>query len=67
MRTLVYIEVESLDVLDEVLGTAVDDNAVEKYAVLTVDGAPILYEQGQDSAPEYLSAMALSCLGITEI
>jgi len=67
MRYLVYIECESLDTLDDILGSAVDNYTVEKYATLTIDGAPILYEEGQDSAPEYLSAMAMACCGITEL
>jgi len=66
MRLLVYIEIESLGALDEILGAGVDSGIVDKYAALTVDGAPILYQDDQDSAPEYLSAMALSCCGITE-
>jgi len=66
MRVLVYVEIGSLEALDDILGDAVDNSTVEKYAALTVDGAPILYEQGQDSAPEYLSTMAMACCGVTE-
>ena len=66
MRLLVYVEIESIEALDNILDPAVSGNTVHKYAVLTVDGAPILYEEGQDSAPEYLSVMAMGCCGITE-
>ena len=66
MRYLFYIECGSLDALDEIFDAGLSNNTIEKYAALTVDGAPILYEQGSDSAVEYLNAMGLSCCGITE-
>jgi hypothetical protein len=52
--------------LDETLGLGVDQGIIEKYAALTVDGSPIVYEIGQDSIPEVLSGMAIRCAGITE-
>jgi hypothetical protein len=66
MKILVYVECGSLDDLDETLGGGVDDGTIEKYAALTVDGAPIAYEAGQDSAPDFLSGMAIRCAGITD-
>jgi hypothetical protein len=66
MRVLVYVECGSLDDLDKTLGLGVDEGTIEKYAALTVDGSPIVYEIGQDSAPESLSGMAIRCAGITE-
>jgi hypothetical protein len=66
MKILVYVECGSLDDLDETLGRGVDDGTIEKYAALTVDGSPIAYEAGQDSAPDFLSGMAIRCAGITE-
>jgi len=67
MRFLVYIEAGSIDAIDNAIGSAVDSNDVEKYAVLTVDGAPILYDKAVDSASDSLNAMSVSCCGITEI
>lgn len=65
MKILAYIEIGSIDALDDILGAAVDNGTVEKYAVLTVDGAPIMYEEGQDSASDYLNSMAMACCGVT--
>jgi hypothetical protein len=66
MRVLLYVECESLEDIDETLGHGVDSSRIEKYAVLTIDGSPIAYEIGQDSAPDFLSGMAIRCAGITE-
>jgi hypothetical protein len=66
MKVLVYVECGSIDDLDETLGHGVDSSRIEKYAVLTIDGSPIAYEIGQDSAPDFLSGMAIRCAGITE-
>jgi len=66
MKILVYVECGSLDDLDEALGPGVDQGTIEKYAALTIDGAPLAYEMGQDSAPEFLSGMAIRCAGITD-
>ena len=66
MRVLLYVECESLEDLDETLGHGVDSSRIEKYAALTIDGSPIAYEIGQDSAPDFLSGMAIRCAGITE-
>jgi hypothetical protein len=65
MKMIVYVECGSLDTLDNLLGQGVDDNTVEKYAVLTIDGAPLVYEAGQDSAHDYLNEMSLKCMGVT--
>jgi len=66
MRVLLYVECGSIDDLDETLGQGVDSGRIEKYAALTIDGSPIAYEIGQDSAPDFLSGMAIRCAGITE-
>lgn len=66
MRYIVYVEAPSIDSIDEALGSAVDNLDIEKYAVLTENGAPILYEEGQDSAWQWMQSMAVACLGITE-
>jgi hypothetical protein len=66
MKVLLYVECESLEDLDETLGHGVDSSRIEKYAVLTIDGSTIAYEIGQDSAPDFLSGMAIRCAGITE-
>ena len=62
---LVYVECGSLDTLDNLLGQGVDDNTVEKYAVLTIDGAPLVYEAGQDPAHDDINEMSLKCMGVT--
>lgn len=65
MKILAYIEIGSIDALDDILGAAIDNGTAEKYAVLTVDGAPIMYEAEQDSAADYLNSMAMACCGVT--
>jgi len=65
MKILIYMEIGSIETLDEILGPAVDSHAVDKYAILTVDGAPLMYEKDQDSAADYLNEMAISCFGVT--
>ena len=67
MRFLVYIEAGSIDAIDDALGYAVDSNDVDKYGTLTIDGDPLLYERGTDSAWDSLNAMAAACGGVTEI
>ena len=66
MKILVYVECGSLDDLDQTLGEGVESGIIEKYAALTVDGAPIVYDSGSDSAPDFLSGMAIRCAGVTE-
>jgi len=66
MKILVYVECSSLDDLDDTLGLGVDQGTIDKYAALTIDGAPLAYLIGQDSAPEFLSGMAIRCAGITD-
>jgi hypothetical protein len=66
MKIIVYVECGSIDDIDNALGQAVDDRTVQKYAVLTVDGAPILYYESGDSDSEYLNSMGMSCCGLTE-
>jgi len=66
MRVLIYAEIDTPSTLDDLLGQGVDDGRVEKYALLTIDGAPVIYECMQDSAPDYLNGLALRCGGITE-
>ena len=66
MKVLIYADIGNIDTIDTLLGAGVDDNIVDKYAVLTIDGSPVIYEHGQDSAHEELSGMAIRCAGITE-
>ena len=66
MRVLIYADIDSPDTLDDLFGAGLDDGRIDKYALLTIDGAPVLYEDGQDSAPDFLSGMAIRCGGITE-
>jgi hypothetical protein len=66
MKLLVYVECGNIGDIDDALGPSIDGGLIEKYAVITVDGAPILYDSGQDSAADYLSAMGMTCAGATE-
>jgi hypothetical protein len=64
-RYLVYIDCEGIDVIEEALG-GLDNGAIEEYFTLTEDGAPIVFEDGQVSSPEFCNGLALRCAGITE-
>lgn len=66
MKTLIYAEVGDLATIDDLLGRGVDAGTVETYAVVTVDGAPVLY--APDVAPNYdrLNEMGTACMGVTE-
>ncbi len=63
-RMLVFIE-GSIDALDEVLGDAIDRSMVEEYAVLTLDGLPRKYLDGETSDPSWYNTMAQRCAGVT--
>jgi hypothetical protein len=64
-RMLVFIDAGSIEVLDEVLGNAVDCAVVEEYAVLTLDGVPRRYLDGETSDPDWYNTMAQRCAGAT--
>lgn len=62
---LIYVECGSIDNVINTLGEGIDTGEIEKYAVITDNGAPVTYERGEDSAWDYLSAMAKKCEGVT--
>jgi hypothetical protein len=64
-RMLVFIDAGSIEVLDEVLGNAVDCAVVEEYAVLTYDGIPRHYLDGETSDPQWYNDMAQRCAKVT--
>ena len=61
------VEAKSIDAIDDFVGFGMDLLQIQKYAVLTEDGAPILYDESSEPASEKINAMAASCCGITEI
>lgn len=65
MKVLLYVECGKIGDIDDSLGASVDGGLIEKYAVLTVNGVPVIYEKNQDSAHEYLTEIALNCKGLT--
>ena len=67
MKLLVYIECGNLDSVDDVLGNGIDSGLIDKYATVTIDGAPVLYDESMDSAAEYLSEMGVKAMGVTEV
>jgi len=67
MKVLVYIECGNLDSVDDVLGTGIDSGLIDKYATITIDGAPVLYDDSTDSASEYLTEMGVKAMGVTEV
>jgi hypothetical protein len=65
-RFLVYIDVDSLDTIGDLLGVGVDDGTIDEFYTLTEDGEPILFEDGEVSCPEFCNGLAIRCAGITE-
>ena len=65
-RFLIYIDVEDLSIIDDLLAPGVDDYSINEYFTLTEDGAPIVFEHGMVSDPEFCNGLALRCAGITE-
>ena len=64
-RFLVYVDADSLDVIDEAF-QQVDPGYVDEYFTLTVDGAPIVFDDHMVSDPDKCNGLALRCAGITE-
>jgi hypothetical protein len=65
-RYLVYIDAADMAAIDEVLSSGLDNCSIDEYYTLTEDGAPIVFEDGQVSSPEFCNGLALRCAGITE-
>jgi hypothetical protein len=64
-RFLVYVDVDSADVIDEAF-QQVDAGYVEEYFTLTKDGKPIVFDDHMVSNPDKCNDMAIRCAGITE-
>jgi hypothetical protein len=65
-RYLVYIDCSGIDVIGDCLGVGVDNYSIDEFYTLTEDGAPIVFEDGDVSSPEFCNGLALRCAGITE-
>ena len=55
-----------MDVIGDCLGVGLDNNSIDEFYTLTEDGAPIVFEYGDVSSPEFCNGLALRCAGITE-
>jgi hypothetical protein len=65
-RYLVYMDISDLSLLDDALAPLIDNHSIDEYYALTEDGAPIVFEPGMVSAPDFCNGLALRCAGITE-
>jgi hypothetical protein len=65
-RFLVYIDADNLHTVGDLLSVGVDNGTIDEFFTLTEDGAPIVFEDGMVSAPDFCNGMALRCAGITE-
>jgi len=65
-RYLVFIDCGTISQIDDALGAGVDSGVIDHYAVITENGAPILYDQSGDPASDYLNTMGAACMGVTE-
>lgn len=64
-RFLVYVDADSLDVIDEAF-QQIDVGYVDEYFTLTQDGSPIVFDDHMVSNPDRCNGMAIRCAGITE-
>ena len=64
-RYLIYVDGD-LSAIGDKLGELVDGGLVDEFYTLTEDGAPIVFEDGDVSSPEFCNGPALRCAGITE-
>lgn len=65
-KYLIYVDAANKAVIDDAFEKALDSLDVEEYYTLTEDGAPILFEPGMVSSPEFCNGLAIRCAGITE-
>lgn len=65
-RFLVYVDAESISVIDEALGSTLDKGAIEEYVTLTENGSPIVFDDTMVSNPDWCNGAAIRCAGITE-
>lgn len=65
-RYLVYIDCDDISTIGDCLGVGVDNHSIDEFYTLTEDGAPILFEDGEVSCPEFCNGLAMRCAGITE-
>jgi hypothetical protein len=64
-RYLIYVDGDLSKISDK-LGELVDSGDVDEYFTLTEDGAPIVFEPGMVSDPDFCNGLAIRCAGITE-
>lgn len=65
-KFLVFIECSDIRNIDLSLDSGVDSGIIDHYAVITENGAPIIYDQSIDPAADFLNSMGLACMGLTE-
>jgi len=65
-RYLVYIDCADKSVIDDAFENGLDNGNIDEYYTLTEDGAPIVFEDGMVSAPDFCNGLAIRCAGITE-
>lgn len=65
-KYLVFIDCGTISKIDDALGAGVDSGIIDHYAVITENGAPILYDELTDPAADFLNSMGAACMGITE-
>jgi hypothetical protein len=65
-RFLIYVDAASMSVIDDAFEKAIDNCDIDEYFTLTEDGAPIVFEPGMVSDPDFCNGIAIRCAGITE-
>ena len=65
-RYLVYIDCADRSIIDDAFEKGLDNCDIDEYYTLTEYGAPIVFEDGEVSCPEFCNGLAIRCAGITE-
>lgn len=65
-RFLIYVDAASMSVIDDAFEKGIDHCTIDEYFILTADGAPIVFETGMVSDPDFCNGIAIRCAGITE-
>lgn len=65
-KYLIYIDINDLNKIDDVLAPLVDNYSINEYFTLTEDGQPIVFDKTMVGDPDFCNGMAMRCAGITE-
>ena len=65
-KYLIYVDAASKSIIDDAFEKSIENFDIDEYFTLTEDGAPIVFEPGMVSDPDFCNGLAIRCAGITE-